>query len=92
MRLTIKLTVMNRMTSLRRPLRLLTQAALTLLVTVAVFSTSVAQTPDPAAAEKYNEGLAFLKTKNYEKALNVFLDAQKLATKAGDKSTASKAG
>jgi tetratricopeptide (TPR) repeat protein len=81
---------MNRMTPPRRAFQLFAQTALALLVTIAAFSTLAAQTPDPAAAEKYNQGLAFLKTKDYEKALNVFLDAEKLANKAGDKSTASK--
>lgn len=82
---------MNRTTSQRRPLSLLAHAALALLIAIAAVSSTAAQTPDKDAAEKYNEGLALLKSKNYEKALNVFQEAEKIAQKAGDKSTASKA-
>lgn len=79
------------MTSQRRPLALLAHVALALLITVAGLTQSIAQTPDKDAAEKYNDGLALLKQKNYEKALNVFLEAEKLANTAGDKNTAAKA-
>ncbi len=86
-----KLNVMNRTTSHRRPFLLIAQAVLGLLITVAAFSSSIAQSPDPDAAAKYNEGLELLKSKDYEKALTVFLDAENIAKKAGDKGTAGKA-
>lgn len=50
-----------------------------------------AQTVDKVAAEKYNEGLGHLKEKNYESALNTFLEAMEIAEAAGDKQIASKA-
>jgi tetratricopeptide (TPR) repeat protein len=50
-----------------------------------------AQGPDKEAAEKYNDGLAKLKAKDYEGALTSFLAAKETAEGAGDESTASKA-
>ena len=85
-----KLNVMNPTTFKRRPLSLLIRAALALLITAGGLSATFAQAPDKDAAEKYNEGLALLKSKNYEKALNVFLEASRIASAAGDKGTASK--
>lgn len=82
---------MNATTSQRRPLSLLIHAALAVLITLAGLGTTLAQAPDKDAAEKYNEGLALLKSKDYEKALNVFLESSKIAEKAGDRGTASRA-
>jgi tetratricopeptide (TPR) repeat protein len=50
-----------------------------------------AQTANKEAAEKYNEGLNLLKAKDYEGALDVFVETQEIAETAGDKGTASKA-
>jgi tetratricopeptide (TPR) repeat protein len=52
---------------------------------------AAAQAPDKEAAEKYNEGLSYLKSKDYEQALTVFLETKKVAEAAGDKGTATKA-
>jgi tetratricopeptide (TPR) repeat protein len=81
---------MNVVTSVRNPLALLV-FALTLLLASAGTTALHAQAPDKEAAEKYNEGLALLKEKQYEPALNTFLEAKKMADAAGDESTASKA-
>lgn len=84
---------MNVLTSLRRPLPLLMASitfAMMIFAGVGVQSIA-AQSVDKDAAEKYNEGLELLKSKDYEAALNTFAEAQKMAETAGDKGTASKA-
>lgn len=82
---------MNLFTSTRRPLSLLI-ASLSLVLVAAVSVQPVsAQSADKAAAEKYNEGLALLKEKNYEAALITFLETKQIADAAGDKGTAGKA-
>jgi len=51
----------------------------------------MAQSVNKEAAEKYNEGLALLKKKDYESALNTFVETKEIADAAGDKGTAAKA-
>jgi tetratricopeptide (TPR) repeat protein len=78
--------------TLTRRIRPLLFGALSMMLVVLLAApASIAQNPDKDAAEKYNEGLTLLKDKNYEGALNTFLEAQDMAEKAGDEQTASKA-
>lgn len=82
---------MTRLTSVLRPC--LSLATVFTFVLFVGFGSQLvlAQTADKEAAEKYNEGLALLKEKNYETALGTFLETKEIADAAGDKGTASKA-
>ena len=82
---------MNLSTSLRRSATILVTSLALALVTVVNVQSLSAQTANKEAAEKYNAGLALLKEKNYESALNTFLETKDIANEAGDKGTAAKA-
>ncbi len=82
---------MNVLTSARRPLQLHIATITLAIVMITGMQSLVAQSANKEAAEKYNEGRAFLKEKDYESALATFIETKEIADAAGDKSTAARA-
>ena len=82
---------MNLLTTMKRFTPMLAPAAFFALILAIGATDLAAQSADKAAAEKYNEGLSLLKAKDYEGALNTFIETKSVAEAAGDNGTASKA-
>jgi tetratricopeptide (TPR) repeat protein len=82
---------MNVLKSTKHPMSLKIATFALAFVMIAGVQSLEAQSANKDAAEKYNQGLALLKLKDYEGALTTFEETKTIAEAAGDKGTASKA-